>query len=133
MTVICQRCGAAHEEVGSGDATQGHGCAASVSDGHVHGHYGSAVIDMMSKPVGPGANLADGTDPVCDGCIQALDAAGLLGTERDRAWGGHPVGAEVDADGAPLNRWVRIEDLGQEARDELADLFERSLDALQGP
>jgi hypothetical protein len=131
MIVVCGRCGVEHDDIGSGSPTQGWRCAASVHDQEVYGHYGSTVIDMASRPIAPEANLPNGLDPLCDGCIQSLDAAGLLGLEQERGWGGAHVGLELGPDGKPSGRWTRIDDLDAQARAELADLFEAQLDALE--
>lgn len=127
MKVLCTRCGGSHDDVGSGNMTQGYRCAASVREGTITGHYGSTVIDMESRPVAPEANVADGTDPICDGCVNALDAAGFLGEIEERSWPGPDTGAEAWANRQPQGSWVSIADMDEMARAELAQAIEDEL------
>lgn len=77
--VVCARCSTSFPQ-GMGP-TQATGCAASVHNGLIRGHYGSTVLDGCTMIVRPGSGLEDGMDPICDGCITALQEIGLLAEE----------------------------------------------------
>lgn len=74
--VTCGVCGIAHTPAYEGATTQGDGCAAEVTKGHLVGHHGSAVADMEVFTF-TDAPLPDGT-LVCDTCITAMLKDGSL-------------------------------------------------------
>ena len=106
--VVCQRCGTAFPQGAS--ATQATGCAASVHNGTIRGHYGSIVLDGHQMTVLPESGLVDGMDPVCDGCIQALVAVGLLVQEAFAGYFGDGEAIE-DFDGVVTRRVGPDEDI----------------------
>lgn len=76
-TITCCRC---PNEFPSWGPSQANGCAAEIHDGKILGHYGSK--HDLSEYLFVGDPLPD-ADPICDECIDALLAAGLIIYRRE--------------------------------------------------
>ena len=74
--VECDSCGRAFEGYGWGN-DQATGCASTVDDNHIIGHYGSTTIDgELHKFVERPEWVSNGT--ICDGCVTKLQDGGNI-------------------------------------------------------
>lgn len=79
--IACVRCEREFETFAPGQA---HECASDIKGRQVHGHYGSAVLDLESARFRDGEDHGFPEGQICDGCITELLDQGLLIHEGSR-------------------------------------------------